>query len=153
MIINKAILFLVPLLVFFAALAVTVATPKGTVTRGFAMKAAVRVSCFLLGVGLHAMLEAAKFTHGMPALVGVYAGMTLIASCLTVGKKAPTRKWLRAPITYTFCGAMGFCALLLNHTEAAGIEVSLLLFLIVVIYDQETILNPFLRLIMIGRND
>ena len=142
MTISKVLLFLVPLLVFLVALAVALATPKGTATRGFAVGAAARVSCFLLGIGLHAML------HWFPVIIWIYAGTTFIVSCLTIRKKAPSRKWLRAPMTYiyTVCGVMGFCTLFSNYTGAAGTAVSLLLLFIVVMYDSETMFNLFKRL-------
>lgn len=148
MTIKKVIIFLVPLLVFLIALVVALTTPKGTATRRFAIKAAVRISCFLLGTGLHAML------YQFPFIIWICAGMALIVFCLTSGKKAPSRKWLRPPMTYTYtvCGIMGFCTLSSNHSEAAGIAMSLLLLFIVVIYDSETILKPFLRLILMRRN-
>ena len=118
MTISRVILFLVPLLVFLVALVIILTTPKGTATRRFAIGVAVRVSCFLLGMGGgYAMLEA-KFTHWFaatywfPAIVGVYVGTTLIVSWLP--KKASSiRERLRKPMNYTLCGVMGFCALAL----------------------------------------
>lgn len=148
MTINKVIIFLVPLLVFFVALVVALATPKGTATRRFAMKAAVRISCFLLGMGLHAML------YQFPFIIWISAGTALIVFCLTSGKKASSRKWLRPPMTYTYtvCGVMGFYTLFSNHTGAAGIAMSLLLLFIIVMYDSEPMLNLFQRLILRHRN-
>lgn len=142
MTISKVIIFLVPLLVSLVALVVTLAMPKGTATRRFAMKAAVRIFCFLLGMGLHAML------YQFPLIIWICAGTVLIVFCLTSGKKASSRKWLRPPMTYTYivCGIMGFCTLFLNHTGAAGTAVSLLLLFIVVMYDSEPMLNLFKQL-------